>query len=130
LEKWCNSHKIDDLRRESIVNKTAISAATNKKIGGQAPSLYLPKLQREAETTAEELRRRIERHHVDYDALEHDDFDAHFDARRGSVLGLIAAAMGKAIVEPAVPVLPQDYDLDEEEQEDEDAAEVEPIALG
>lgn len=124
-KKWCYPNKIDDLRRESIVNKTAISAATNKRIGGRAPSLYLPKLQREAETSGEELRRRIEQHHVDYHALEHDDFDAHFEARRSSLLGLIAAAMGKAVVEPVMPVLPEDYELDEEELEDEDAVEME-----
>lgn len=109
----------------SIVNKTAISAVTNRKIGGQAPSVYLPKLQREAETTPQELRRRIEQHYVDYDALGRDDFSAHFEARRASLLELIAAAMGKAIVEPSVPVLPEDYDLDDEEPEDEDAVETE-----
>ncbi len=124
-KRWCNTNKIDGLRRESIVNKTAISAVTNRKIGGQAPSVYLPKLQREAETTPQELRRRIEQHYVDYDALGRDDFSAHFEARRASLLELIAAAMGKAIVEPSVPVLPEDYDLDDEEPEDEDAVETE-----
>ncbi|MCB0977657.1 MAG: DUF262 domain-containing protein [Acidimicrobiales bacterium] len=36
-KKWCLDNKIDHLKRESIVNKTAISAATNRKIGGRAP---------------------------------------------------------------------------------------------
>ena len=33
-KKWCDDNGIDGLRRESIVNKTAISAATNRRSGG------------------------------------------------------------------------------------------------
>lgn len=120
---WCTDNKIDDLRRESIVNKTAISAVTNRKIGGKAPSKYLPLLQREAETTVDELRHRVEQHHVNYVALEADDFDMHFDHRRQRLLDLIGEAMGKAVAEPAVPSLPEDYDLDEEEPSDDDIEE-------
>lgn len=119
-KKWCSDNKIDDLRRESIVNKTAISAATNRKIGGQAPSKYLPKLLTEAETTVGELRDRLDQHHIDYNLLAVDDFDSYFDARRERLLGLIVAAMGKAISEPATPSLPEDYDLDDEEPSDAD----------
>ncbi|MDQ3485429.1 MAG: DUF262 domain-containing protein [Actinomycetota bacterium] len=122
-KKWCADKQIDDLRRESIVNKTAISAATNRKIGGQAPSRYLPKLQREAETSVQELRRRIEQHHVDYGALEADDFDTYFDRRRERLLELIGQAMGKDVVEPAVPSLPEDYDLEDDEPTDDDVDE-------
>lgn len=123
-KKWCSDNKIDDLRRESIVNKTAISAATNRKIGGQAPSKYLPKLQVEAETTEAELRDRVEQHHIRYDLLAADDFDGYFEARRQRLLELIVDAMGKAIPELAVPSIPEDYDLDEEELSDSDAVEM------
>lgn len=119
-KKWCADNKIDDLRRESIVNKTAISAATNRKIGGRAPSKYLPLLLKEAETTAEVLRHRITQHHIGYDALEGDDFDEYFDRRRTRLLELIGEAMGRAVAEPAVPSLPEDYDLDDEEPSDDD----------
>lgn len=34
---WCATNGIDDERRESIVNKTAISARTNRTIGGSRP---------------------------------------------------------------------------------------------
>lgn len=122
-KKWCADHKIDDLRRESIVNKTAISAVTNRKIGGQAPSIYLPKLQKEAETAMAVLRARVEQHQIDFDALSADDFDTYFAARRGKLLGLISTAMGKSVAEPATPVLPEDYELDEEEPTDEDVDE-------
>lgn len=119
-KKWCVDNKIDGLKRESIVNKTAISAATNRKIGGRAPSKYLPILLKEAETTEEELRGRIEQHHVDYDALTSDNFEAYFDRRRQRLLDLIAQAMDKDVVEPALPSLPEDYDIEDEEPTDED----------
>ena len=127
-KKWCMTEKIDDLRRESIVNKTAISAVTNRKIGGQPPSKYLPKLQHEGETTQAELRKRVEQHHVDYDALVSDDFDGYFEARRKSLLLLISDAMGKVLPETATPVLPEDYDLDDEELTDEDIADSDAVA--
>ncbi len=122
-KKWCADNMIDDLRRESMVNKTAISAATNRKIGGRAPSKYIPQLQQEAETSLAELRRRIEQHHIDLDALSTDDFDAFFNGRREALLDLIAHAMGKTLVETATPTLPEDYDLDDEEPTDDDVAE-------
>lgn len=122
-KKWCVDEKIDHLRRESIVNKTAISAATNRKIGGRAPSKYLPMVLKEAETTKDELRRRIEQHHVDYEALARDDFDEYFDLRRQRLLDLIGQAMGKDVVEPAVPSLPEDYDIEDEEPSDDDVDE-------
>jgi len=122
-KKWCADNKIDDLRRESIVNKTAISAATNRKIGGRAPSKYLPSIEKEAETTVGVLRHRLEQHHIDFDDLAADDFDTYFDSRRRRLLDLIGGAMGKAVTEPAVPSLPEDYDLDDEELSDDDVAE-------
>ena len=125
---WCIAEKIDDLRRESIVNKTAISAVTNRRIGGQAPSKYLPKLRQEAETTAEELRRRVEQHHIDYEALAADDFDGFFEARRKNLLELIASAMGKAVSDTRTPTIPEDYDLEDEEPADEDVIEEDAVA--
>lgn len=118
-KKWCLDNKADDLKRESIVNKTAISAATNRKIGGQAPSKYLPKLEKEAETTTTELRSRIAQHHIDFDALGADDFEAYFQHRRQALLSLIEKAMGKRTSE-AVPSVPEDYDLEDEEPSDDD----------
>ena len=118
-KKWCHDNKVDDLKRESIVNKTAISAATNRKIGGQAPSKYLPKLEKEAETTTTELRSRIAQHHIDFDALAADDFESYFEQRRQALLSLIEKAMGKNTW-AAVPSAPEDYDLEEEELSDDD----------
>src|ERR1019366_6414002 len=42
---WCEKNKIDALRRESIVNKTALSRETNIKIGGRSPATYVVALE-------------------------------------------------------------------------------------
>ena len=46
---------IDDERRESIVNKTAISATTNRTIGGAAPSAYLAAIEKRAQISSDKL---------------------------------------------------------------------------
>lgn len=122
-KKWCEDHKVDALKRESIVNKTAISASTNRKILARAPSKYIPLLVRDGETTVGELEVRMRQHYVDFDALSADDFDAFFDARWRSLLELISAAMGKDLANASPLTLPEDYDLDEEEPSDSDVGE-------
>jgi hypothetical protein len=118
-KKWCSENGVDALRRESIVNKTAISSRTNQKIGGQAPSKYLPKLQKEAETDSAELRARIAQHHIDIESLVADDFEAFFEHRRLALLSLIESAMGKDASQVA-PSEPEDYDIEEEELGDDE----------
>jgi hypothetical protein len=46
-----------------------------------------------------------------------------FNERRERLLDLIAGAMGKPRVEPTMPSLPTDYDLEDEEPTDDDVAE-------
>lgn len=96
-QKWCNEHGIDDERRESIVNKTAISATTNRTIGGAAPSSYLAQIERRAQISSEQLDALLEAHLVPADLLRGDDFDAYFAERRERLCGLVEAAMGKAV---------------------------------
>ncbi|MDE2718406.1 MAG: DUF262 domain-containing protein [Chloroflexota bacterium] len=40
-QKWCGEHGIEPARCDSIVNKTPLTARTNRSIGGAAPSEYL-----------------------------------------------------------------------------------------
>jgi len=81
-QKWCQDQGIDDERRESIVNKTAISARANRAIGGIAPSAYLPAVARKAQITAEHLDALLGTHLVPVAELRADDFDGFFRARR------------------------------------------------
>ena len=63
-QKWCTEHGIDDERRESIVNKTAISARTNRTIGGVAPSKYLQVIEDKAQIAGTRLDALLDSHLV------------------------------------------------------------------
>jgi len=95
--KWCIDMAIDDERRESIVNKTPLSAVTNRTIGGAAPSAYLNQLQRKAQITPQHLNGLLATHLVEGNTLRMDDFDAFFALRREALCQLIEKAMGKAV---------------------------------
>jgi hypothetical protein len=96
-QKWCNENSIDDEHRESIVNKTAISARTNRTIGGAAPSHYLSVIESRAQVDSARLDERLATHLVPADRLRVDNFDGYFTARRESLCQLVEAAIGKAV---------------------------------
>lgn len=96
-QKWCNEHGIDDERRESIVNKTAISAVTNRTIGGVAPSSYLGLIESKAQISPDSLDALLEAHLVPAELLRQDDFDAYFAERRERLCQLVEKAIGKAV---------------------------------
>lgn len=96
-QKWCNDHGIDDEHRESIVNKTAISATTNRTIGGAAPSSYLAVIEKKAQIDAARLDELVEAHLVPANLLRADDFDEYFAGRRERLCQLVEQAMGKAV---------------------------------
>ncbi|WP_022898992.1 DUF262 domain-containing protein [Humibacter albus] len=95
--KWCIDNKIDPVLRESIVNKTALAATTNRTIGAAAPSKYLRVIEDRSKVDESELDALLRTHLVDPDALRADDFDAHFAHRKEAVLHLIENAMGKPL---------------------------------
>jgi hypothetical protein len=94
---WCQAHGIDDERRESIVNKTAISARTNRSIGGSAPSKYLAAIEAKAQISAAQLDGLLGSHLVSAATLREDDFAAFFVDRRERLCLLIEESMGKAV---------------------------------
>ncbi|HQZ86362.1 MAG TPA: DUF262 domain-containing protein, partial [Actinomycetota bacterium] len=96
-KKWCDDNGIDDERRESIVNKTTISAVTNRTIGGVAPSEYLAVIERKAQISSTRLDQLLEAHLVPAELLRADDFDTYFVERRSRLCGLVEQAMGKAV---------------------------------
>lgn len=96
-QKWCKENSIDDEHRESIVNKTAISAVTNRTIGGAAPSAYLNVIETRAQISSDQLDALLEAHLVPADLLRADDFNSYFAARRERLCQLVEKAMGKAV---------------------------------
>jgi hypothetical protein len=96
-KKWCDANDIDVVDRESIVNKTPLSAVTNRIIGGDAPSFYLPKLEKRAGIGAAQMDVLLRTHAIDAKALRADDFDAFFEARMEAIVNLIEAATRKPV---------------------------------
>lgn len=117
-KKWCIGNDISPRKRESIVNKTALAASTNQRIGGRAPSAYLEKIQRDAGISRDELGDRLSKHFIDIEHLDADDFEAFFESRSRRLIGLISQAMGKEIV-----ISDSAGDADEYEAEDDDFVE-------
>lgn len=96
-QKWCLANGIEDERRESVVNKTALSARTNRTIGGVAPSAYLRTIERKAQIPESKLNTLLESHLVPAEHLRNDDFDSYFTARRKALCQLVENAMGKSV---------------------------------
>lgn len=96
-KKWCAEHDIDSERKESIVNKTAISAVTNRTIGGAAPSEYLASVETKAQITSDALDALLHGHLVPPAALRTDNFDEFFAERREALCKLVERALGKAV---------------------------------
>lgn len=98
--KWCNDRKISPRIYDSIINKTAISYKANRKIGGNAPSVYLAQLQndRGMQATPEQMDEILSTHSIEPALLRADDFEGFFRQRKAALLGQIEKAMGKQAV--------------------------------
>ncbi len=95
--QWCLENGIDPARRDSIVNKTAIAASTNRAIGGVAPSKYLDVIEKKAQISSVDLNSLLETHAVSAEALRADNFNAHFDHRMGELIAMIEQVTGKTV---------------------------------
>jgi len=107
---WCEGQGIGSERANSILNKTPQTARTNRVIGGAAPSLYLPRLEKAylnqqgtSDSTTSELDaaaamdQLLRSHRIQPTHLRADDFDAFYEQRRRELLELISWVIGKAI---------------------------------
>lgn len=118
-KKWCQKNGIDRHRRESIVNKTALSRRTNQKIGGRSPKSYVPKIIDEAEISQDQFRQILKGHLVLPDALEEANFEAFFEHRFEALCNLVSKAMGKQVMKNAIDIEPELFDEEEDELEDD-----------
>jgi len=96
-EKWCKEHGIEPGFYNSIINKTAISARTNRQIGGRAPSDYLRAIEKSAGISPARMDEILQSHCIAPEKLRSDDFWGFFEARAEELLKRIEAAMGKRI---------------------------------
>jgi hypothetical protein len=94
---WCAKNGITDGRGDSIINKTPLSAKTNRIIQNAAPSRYLSKLEGQARIAPDRMDQILATHVVDSRTLRSDDFEAFFVAREEALLSHIEQAMGKEV---------------------------------
>ena len=94
---WCRAQSptVPDSLCNSVINKTPIDAKTNRIIGGNAPSIYLRRLQRYI--SPGDLDQVLESHWLNSDLLAGDQFAECFVERGEAMLALIGRAMGKPI---------------------------------
>jgi hypothetical protein len=96
-EKWCKQAKIEPATYNSVINKTAISARTNRQIGGRAPSKYLPAVEKAADIHSTLMDKILASHCIDAAHLRADCFWDFYAARAEELLQRIEAATGKNI---------------------------------
>ena len=96
-QAWCKEQEIESDIFNIIINKTALSASTNRSIGGQAPSSYLKELQQDAGINTAQMDEILESHRIPAHALREDDFGEFFKIRGEKLLQAIESAMGKNI---------------------------------
>lgn len=123
-ERWCKAHGLERAIYNSVINKTPLSARTNRQIGGRAPSQYLPAVEKAAGIDRAVMDEILESHRIAPDLLRADDFWAFFAARAEALLQRIESATGKTVTRepglfnPGVEVEsyddgPDDWETDE-----------------
>ena len=120
IKQWCRNSGIEPKRCDCIVNKTPLSAKTNRMIGGNAPSTYLARIQKSAGITGTRLDEILESHVIAPAFLRADDFLAFFKAREKALLDRVEAAMGKPIARELLQAPVEEVDDYEDEQQSEE----------
>ncbi|MGH9126563.1 MAG: GmrSD restriction endonuclease domain-containing protein [Acidimicrobiales bacterium] len=125
---WCDKNGVDHGRRESIVNKTAISYSTNRSIGGRSPAEYMATLASKAGVGDERIDEIVATHKINPAHLRVADFDAYFGERKEALLGLISAAMGKEAIRDETALQDHVSEFVEDNDDVEDLGEATAIA--
>ena len=93
---YCVKAGISPDMRDSIINKAPLSYATNRTIGGFAPSKYIAKyldFENGTEITDSLLMSQL----IDIESIRNDDFDTYYRKRKFSLAGLIEQATGNKV---------------------------------
>lgn len=112
---WCIKQGIPRDYYDSVINKSPLSARTNRIIGGRAPSTYLPLLQKEADIMTERMDTMLESHAVLPGLMRADDFYGFFQARTEKLMELIERVMGKTMPRETPQAEGEDIGAEEED---------------
>lgn len=115
---WCNKNGIPASRYDSIINKSPLSKISNVRIGGDAPSVYLKRIEDKDGLTPEQLDGILRTHLIDPAPLRADDFEAFWTSRQNALADLIGTAMRRDVIRntPAEPDVQAPYDPSEEDE--------------
>lgn len=94
---YCIGQGYDMSKWNSIVNKTPISASSNREIGGVAPSVYLGKLENKGSVSSSDLDKYVETHWINHTMLRDDDFQNFIIDRAKKLLSAVEQATGRTI---------------------------------
>ncbi len=94
---YCNGRGYHKSKWNSIVNKTPISARSNREIGGVAPSAYLGRLEKKGSVLPTDLNGYVETHWIDHNMLRNDEFQNFIVDRAKKLLSAIEQATGRTI---------------------------------
>jgi hypothetical protein len=81
----------------SIVNKTALSAPTNRFLSGDAPSVYLKRLQERQKLDPEQVDEFLRTHFIAPERLRANDLSGMMVARAEALAAEIAEATGRSV---------------------------------
>jgi len=100
---WCEKQGISKDQYDSILNKTPISYKANRKVGGEAPSRYLPRIQGEKQVALQdaEMDLLLSSHALSPALLRQDAFVEFLEDRRQRLSRLVEQAMGKLVSQVA-----------------------------
>ncbi len=113
-KKWCRQRKPEPVPPglfDSIVNKTPLTARTNRMIGGKAPADYLRGLRERDGVTDAAEDANLTSHLIEPETMHHDQFEAFFRIRQRALLERIGRVMGKQLItEPITTDHPVTYE--------------------
>jgi hypothetical protein len=114
-QDWCKKNGKRRRKYNSILNKTPLSARTNRIIGGKAPSQYIEQLAKKADVSEKTILGSISSHRIDISDLKNDDFENHLESRAIALLDQIETVMGKEIGESQIAQVDDDEDFEDDE---------------
>lgn len=94
---WCEKQKLPREQWNSVINKAPLAAGTNRFISGDAPSVYLARIQKAKQVAPESLDEFLTSHLIPVTHLRGDDFEGFLRLRAIALLDLIEQATGKAV---------------------------------
>ncbi len=98
-QKWCKQRKLDRKVYDSIINKTPLSKESNIAVSGDAPSMYLKRIEKKTGISSSALDDILRTHLIEPAFLRADDFEGFYNARMKALSDLIGKAMDKPVVE-------------------------------